>query len=627
MLVAIVLRFPFLFISNYTHDELSALSRLQFDSITELFTNGIMVDGHPALVQLFLYGWTSLVGFSPWLVKLPFVLMGIGSVYLLYRLGKIWYSEITAVFAAAALALLQFPIFYSFQARPYSSGLFLLLLAALYLSQLIKDDSFTKRKVITYIVIAFLVSINHHFSALTLFFLVIGLFFLVKPEDRKKYILMNACIPILYLIHLPITIQQLSFGGLGGINGWLSPPNPDYLLKFFGYLFMYSWPMVIVFVAILLSGSVFRNRPNGISIVFVSIFILSYLTGHLYSILVSPILQHSFLLFCLPFLLLVLFSGLKEYSRSKFFLFFLFILTGSYTLLIPRQHEKTLTDQVFTTAPQLVESLREEFGLNDVNSTVLFNYNHEYSTLNARYTETEQLIKNFKPIDEWRAIRTHSDAEHDYAIVVNLLPGDERFVRHNFPELIYSYQSFLIDFKIYKKSAHRSEKPIYDFQSSIKKNRIQLFNLHPSRIEFATENSYRSYHLRTGVKNNPEWHIRLGEFLRSVNHNIEIEAEIETSADSGIVIGSAMIQNGKTIHWNTTSPKNTIVVGKNLRLLTMGSRLAHIVKDEIELSQSTFIVFAENKSGKPAKLKSLKIFAAPFSPWYNGIFEAYNHWK
>ena len=39
----------------FTHDELSALIRTRFGSFHELIRNGVMVDGHPAGVQVFLY--------------------------------------------------------------------------------------------------------------------------------------------------------------------------------------------------------------------------------------------------------------------------------------------------------------------------------------------------------------------------------------------------------------------------------------------------------------------------------------------------------------------------------------------------------------------------------------------
>ena len=60
------------------HDELSALSRLQYDNIYDVVKYGVMLgDTHPAGVQVFLYYWIKFGGTSEVWVKLPFILSGI----------------------------------------------------------------------------------------------------------------------------------------------------------------------------------------------------------------------------------------------------------------------------------------------------------------------------------------------------------------------------------------------------------------------------------------------------------------------------------------------------------------------------------------------------------------------
>ncbi|MBN2236346.1 MAG: hypothetical protein JW729_02230, partial [Bacteroidales bacterium] len=62
LLVAALIRFDRFWEIPLTYDELSALSRLRFNSFAELIQFGIKPDGHPAGVQLFLFYWTHLVG-------------------------------------------------------------------------------------------------------------------------------------------------------------------------------------------------------------------------------------------------------------------------------------------------------------------------------------------------------------------------------------------------------------------------------------------------------------------------------------------------------------------------------------------------------------------------------------
>ena len=80
MLVAAVLRLWKLGQVPFMHDEFSALLRTRFDSFHDFIQLGIMPDSHPLGVEAFLWLWVRIFGWSEFWVKLPFALMGIGSV-------------------------------------------------------------------------------------------------------------------------------------------------------------------------------------------------------------------------------------------------------------------------------------------------------------------------------------------------------------------------------------------------------------------------------------------------------------------------------------------------------------------------------------------------------------------
>ncbi|HPT10572.1 MAG TPA: glycosyltransferase family 39 protein, partial [Bacteroidales bacterium] len=151
----------------FTHDEFSALIRTQFPTFRALIEKGVMPDGHPAGVQVFLYYWTDLFGTSEWIVKLPFQVMGLLSVALIYKIGKTWFSATTGLVAAAFLSFLQFPVMYSQIARPYASGLFFSLLMVLCWTFVLFIPE--RKKILTragYVIAASLCTYNHHFSML-----------------------------------------------------------------------------------------------------------------------------------------------------------------------------------------------------------------------------------------------------------------------------------------------------------------------------------------------------------------------------------------------------------------------------------------------------------------------------
>ena len=90
VLVGSILRFWDYGNIPFMHDELSALSRLQFNNFNDLIREGVMLgDTHPAGVQVFLYYWTALVGTSEIMVKLPLLIQLSGGMIIInYPLSK-----------------------------------------------------------------------------------------------------------------------------------------------------------------------------------------------------------------------------------------------------------------------------------------------------------------------------------------------------------------------------------------------------------------------------------------------------------------------------------------------------------------------------------------------------------
>ena len=92
LLMGTVLRMYRLHDISFTHDEFSALFRTRFDSFADLIAGGVRIDTHPAGIQVFMYYWVKLFGEGEAAVKLPFILFGILSIYMVYRIGKEWFK-------------------------------------------------------------------------------------------------------------------------------------------------------------------------------------------------------------------------------------------------------------------------------------------------------------------------------------------------------------------------------------------------------------------------------------------------------------------------------------------------------------------------------------------------------
>nr|MDA3866645.1 glycosyltransferase family 39 protein [Salinivirgaceae bacterium] len=282
--IATILRFFNYFEIPFTHDEFSALFRLNFDSFSELIEKGVKVDGHPAGIQVFLYYWTTLFGSQEWIVKLPFTLMGIISVFLVYVVGRKWFNETVGLISAAYVASIQFTVMYSQIARPYISGIFFSLLMVNFLTNLILNPERNFNKNLALFTVSMsLCTYNHHFSLL--FAAIVGItgVFLIQKKYLKKYLLAGFVVFVLYIPHLKIFFYQLS---MGGVEGWLSKPKNDFLIQFIYYIFNYSPYVIALALSIVLYGLItIKKRAANFKFILISFlwFILPFLIGFFYS--------------------------------------------------------------------------------------------------------------------------------------------------------------------------------------------------------------------------------------------------------------------------------------------------------------------------------------------------------
>jgi uncharacterized membrane protein len=364
LVAATVLRLYDLGSRSYFNDELSALYRLEGHAgLKELITEGVTPDFHPAGVQVFLWYWQKVAGDHPFLMRLPFAMAGIVSVWLVFLLGTRWFGRTTALMTAASLALLQFPLVYSQMIRPYSTGMMLILAATLCWDRIVfaKTGTPTKKLILPAAGMALLFAgamYNHYFS----FLMVAGIGItglLLAPRKHMSLYLAAGLIPvILFLPHLQISVTQISRGGL---STWLPPPEISWIKEHLFHLFNNSvWLTLMVIVpAFIVTGYRFlskQTKPNTTRLVVVWLwYLVPFAFAYIYSITVNPIIQHSIMLFAFPFLLLALFAGFVDQKGKAVLLLTLILpllmvahlLAGSrYYQHTPYTNFKTLGAQI-----------------------------------------------------------------------------------------------------------------------------------------------------------------------------------------------------------------------------------------------------------------------------------------
>ncbi len=336
----------------FMHDEFSALSRTGFTNLHDFIEQGILTDSHPVGVQTFLLFWVKLFGWSEFWVKLPFALMGIASVYLIYWIGRQWFNSKVGLLSAAFFAVSQFTVFYSQLARPYSVGLFFVLLMAFFWYKIVFEIK--KPKIGVYVgfaLSAWACSLIQYFSIAQagLIFLT-GLFFLPK-ERRKAYWLSGLAAVVLFAPTLPIFYQQLFVSG--SIGGWLAAPKSTFFIDFIRYtmnyssLFMFAVGVIII-LPFILSHFDKRNRP--LRWVGIAWFVIIFAIAFAYSLLREPIIQHSTLIFSYPFLIIVVFSFFKNNTMTisqTVMVVAIILFVGVSSLISTRKHYELMYEQGF----------------------------------------------------------------------------------------------------------------------------------------------------------------------------------------------------------------------------------------------------------------------------------------
>jgi uncharacterized membrane protein len=332
------------------HDEYSTLFRTGYDSFFELITRGVMADVHPAGVQVFMHFYTSLFGYSTLAIKLPYAFMGIAAVYLVFLAGRNFFGISTGLLSASAMACSQYMLQYSHSIRPYISGMFVLLLMVFALSVIYKGD-YRKRWWTLYALCAVAAAYNHYFSLMTAGLIALSVPLMVERKLLKQWATYSLMAVVLYLPHISIFFHHFTKGSPGD---WLPAPENDYLWRFIDYATMYSFPLQLLYVVIILIGTglVWKNTSKKwrLSLLFCAWFLLPFVIGFAYSVWRAPMLQFSVLIFGFPFLILSVFAGWENHLPRKALLVILLLLAVSVVETVygrkyfERYYQDSLTD-------------------------------------------------------------------------------------------------------------------------------------------------------------------------------------------------------------------------------------------------------------------------------------------
>jgi hypothetical protein len=630
LIVAAILRFWDFFNIPFMHDELSALVRTHYNSFSDLINYGVKTDMHPAGVQVFLFYWIKIFGDKEFVVKFPFIISGLLAIYFTYKVAGFWFNNTVGLIVSAFMAGIQYMVMYSQIARPYVSGMFFSVLMVWCWTNLLFGIKIQRKKWwIFYVLSSALCAYDQHFDFL--FAITVGLtgLFFLNKENWKMYLLAGISIIILYLPHINILFYQLSKGGVGGEGGWLGRPSPDWILSYMKYVFNFSYWLYGLVVILLLVSLIKQSdkilQQQKFRIIAISWFLIHFFIGYIYSSKVNPVLQYSTLIFVFPFLLMFLFSLLKEMNaRFKIIITVVILAFTSCTLIFERQHYKVFYKEPFEQIVLNTNKTIDQLGDTGKCTIELFmppafgdyyfkKYNKKFNYIffngyenNINYKKFNEFVRNLKT---------------DYFICGNLPLEYFQIIRKYYPYIKSKDEGFTCDFYCFSKK--KSDDLVHEKNVFSNKNIDDQKN----KVSAVNDNTMKAFYYGNGacaVDSNNEYtsaplKIKFKDIISSayglVNISVNITAK-DTSADPVLVFD--LSTDGKSIIWAGANYKkyrnndscNSVFLSQMI-----------FKNDLLKYPDAILNIYIWNHTKSNIRLSDFSVEATEYNPYIYGLYE------
>jgi len=556
-----------------THDEFSALFRTNFNNFRDLINYGVIVDTHPAGIQVFIYYWIKLFGISEIAIKFPFIILGILSIPLIYKIGKSWFNSTSGLIAASFIAFLQFPIMYSQIARPYVSGLFFCLLMVYFWDIFLfkKKSKIDIKSLIGFTLSAELCSYNHYFSLL--FAIIVSLTGLLFCNRKQiiYYLLSGVLIVILYVPHFPIFFSQFA---QGGVEGWLGKPNNDYLFEFIKYIFHFSYYIFLLLVLLIGLSFVWNHFKikNNYRFVIISIvwFLLPFLIGFFYSRYVNAVLQYSTLIFSFPFLILCYASFIDVQKRSqKVILIFLIAIITIPSLILERNYYTYFYQSPYEQFIKQAENYTNQFGKEKCSVCIssvpkISKYYYEKYQIEPKTFFIPDTVNTQRSISNW--VDKTNTPYLIYGCLFSSTSETFQLILDKYPYIVEHQKYFNGDFYVFSKEKKEFSKKEYlnlflnDFEGNAKNWDKGNVKSYVDSIKFDGKLSYQYDSLQ---EYGPTFSIPLSSLTNNKYNFIDISLKAFTNNDFTDAVLVAQIDSAsKNIFWGGTDFSKYTFVNK-----------------------------------------------------------------
>jgi hypothetical protein len=224
VLVAGVLRLVAMGEQSFWHDEALTVesARAPLSGIIDTVRNR---ENCPPAYFVLINLWAKCFGISDVSLRLPSALMGIATVWAIYRLGReLGGEELVPLTAAGMLAVSKFHIAYSQEARPYAMLMLLLTLCVWAWVRVVKSGS--KWAQVGYVVSAALALYTHTFALFSIAVLIAAALVLSLHRHRqildlRRWVILHFSVVLLFAPWIPATREVAAMG-----LPWMLRPTP-----------------------------------------------------------------------------------------------------------------------------------------------------------------------------------------------------------------------------------------------------------------------------------------------------------------------------------------------------------------------------------------------------------------
>jgi len=389
--------------SLWLDEAISALAArdYSFSSLITKFSSG---DTHPFLYYFVLRLWCLIFGFSEISLRMPSVIFGVLTVYVVYKIAEISEKKTVPIFSALLLSTAPLHIYYSQEVRMYAMSAFLVSLA-FYL--------FLKRKFIPFAFVVLLLGLTDYLplSVLSSF---IFYFFVVKRERKflKDFIFSLVFLLIFILVWFPILSEQMRGTSLYlSQNPWwsnvLGRSNLKELalvwvkfllgrISFENKLFYF---LIVLITSILFFIPLFTAFTNRRKIILVWLWFLLPTLIFFISSLFVPGFKFFRLIFVIPAFYILVSYGISKTKKTSALFILIFCLNTIFSLLYLSNPKFWRED--WRGLVSFIEGRIKD------NEFVLISYKEPFSGYKW-YSKKINLVKNFEQFEAENSISFYS---------------------------------------------------------------------------------------------------------------------------------------------------------------------------------------------------------------------------